>query len=254
MNNILSCRPQSYGRYHETAYSHMQAIGIRHVEIEAPAPGQVDATRDELSRFGISAASIAGSYNVGDPGAAEGFRSQVDAAVRLGAKRIFLSVKAGDLDRRVAYGRLREAGEIAATGGVTLILETHPDLIANGDIALETMLAVDHPAVRVNFDTANIYYYNRGIDGIEEMKKILDYIEGVHLKDTNGGFHAWHFPTLGEGIVDFKEVFRLTNGRGFHGPYTLEMEGIEGEELTKEQTEARVADSVAYLRRLGCIE
>jgi inosose dehydratase len=111
--------------------------------------------------------------------------------------------------------------------------------------------------VRVNFDTANIYYYNEGIDGITELKKILDYVEAVHLKETNGGFKTWYFPTYGDekGIVKFGEVFRLLNGRGFNGPFTMEIEGCQGD-AEKRDADAyvkRVTDSVQYLRKLGVV-
>ena len=254
MKNILSCRPGSYGRYHDTAYAHLQKIGVKHVEIGAPSSDAIEKTLNELNSFGLTATSLHGSYNVADEHAAKSFKSQVDAAVKLEAKHIFLSVKAGDLDKSIVYGRLREIGDTAAASGVTLILETHPDLITNGDVALQTMRGVNHPNVRVNFDTANIYYYNQGIDGITEMKKVIDYIEGVHLKETNGGYHAWYFPAFSEGIVNFKEVFRLMNAREFYGPFTIEIEGIEGENLTLEQTQERIAKSVEHLRRSGCVE
>ena len=39
--------------------------------------------------------------------------------------------------------------------------------------------------------------------------------------------------------------------RGFSGPFTFELEGIEGESLTEAETQARVARSLDHLRRLG---
>jgi len=131
------------------------------------------------------------------------------------------------------------------------VIETHPNLVTNGTVGRETMERVNHPNVRINWDTANVYYYNDGVDGIAEMKKLIEFIGAVHLKDTNGRPKTWHFPALGEGIVDFKEIFRLLNARGFNGPFTMEIEGVEGESLDRAATEDRVARSVDHLRRLG---
>jgi inosose dehydratase len=163
-------------------------------------------------------------------------------------------VKRGELDKATAFARLREAGETGALYGVTIVMETHPDMITNADVALETMRGVNHPNVRVNFDTANIHYYNQGVDGIAELKKVLDYVGAIHLKETNGRFKTWFFPAFGEGIVNFNEVFRVLNERKFYGPFTMEIEGVEGENLTREQSEERVARSVEHLRKLGCVE
>ena len=131
-------------------------------------------------------------------------------------------------------------------------METHPDLITNAAVAIETMQGVNHPNIRVNYDTANIHYYNHNVDSVEELRKVIDYIGSMHLKDTNGGFETWFFPTFGVGIVDFKAVFDLLATRGFHGPYTMEIEGCAGEDFNEEETCQRVADSVAYLRNIGC--
>ena len=251
MGNILSCRPASYGKYASTAFEHLAKIGVHYVEPGMPAPDQVEDLQSRLAEYGLKAATLQGSCDISHPNIGEEFNTQAEIAARMGVSRIFVSVHAGELDLNVAYERLRAVGDTAAKHGVIVIMETHPDLITNGDVALRTMRGVDHPNIRVNFDTANIYYYNEGVDGIEEMKKILDYIEGVHLKDTNGGYRTWHFPTIGEGIVDFAEVLRLCNSRGFHGPFTIENEGIQGENLTLEQQHARMEQSVRYLRSLG---
>jgi len=75
-------------------------------------------------------------------------------------------------------------------------------------------------------------------------------VRSVHLKDTNGGYRTWYFPALGDGVVDFAGVFHLLNDRGFYGPFTFELEGIQGESLTEAETRARVARSLDHLRSL----
>ena len=56
---------------------------------------------------------------------------------------------------------------------------------------------------------------------LHELAKVLDYVAGVHLKDSGGGYKAHDFPTLGQGVVDFAAVFAQLNARGFTGPFTL---------------------------------
>lgn len=254
MKNILSCRPGSYGKYSSTAYEHLSKIGVKHVEIGVSSLEKAAETLAQLNGFGLSATSLQAPCNISDQNVAEQFRLQCQIASKLGAKVIFTSVHAGEMHRSLAYQRLRPVGDVAKEYGIVVAMETHPDMITNADVALQTMKGVNHPNIRVNFDTANIYYYNEGIDGVEELKKVIDYIGAIHLKDTNGKPKTWHFPALGEGIVNFKETFRLLNERGFYGPFTLEIEGIQGENLTLEQAQERVAKSVNYLREIGCIQ
>lgn len=78
-------------------------------------------------------------------------------------------------------------------------------------------------------------------------------ITSVHLKDTNGGYRCWWFPALGEGIVEFAGVFQVLNERGFHGPFTFELEGIQGETLDEAATQERVTRSLQHLKNLGVV-
>ena len=250
--NLLSCRTESYGKFAETAFEHLPSIDVYNIEIPTPAPGEIDQTIVKLERHGLTASTLQGSINIESDNAGRDFIPTLEAAGALGSKIVFVSVKAGDLGLQVVYDRLRSVGDEAGKRGITVGMETHPDLITNADVAIETMQGVNHPNIRVNYDTANIHYYNREVDSVEELRKVIDYVGSMHLKDTNGEFETWFFPTFGEGIVDFKAVFDLLATRGFYGPYTMEIEGIAGEDLNEEETCKRVADSVDYLRRIGC--
>jgi len=115
------------------------------------------------------------------------------------------------------------------------------------------MKAVNHPNVRINFDTANIYFYNRNRTAVGELAKVIDYVASVHLKDTPGGFEEWTFPVLGTGVVDFPAVFKMLGSRGFVGPYTMELEGTQGVQRNEAEQLAYIADSAAYLRTIGVL-
>lgn len=105
--------------------------------------------------------------------------------------------------------------------------------------------------MRINFDTANIYFYNEGVTSAGELQKVLPWVEGVHLKDTMGGLKEHNFSPLGRGRVDFPAVVRMLNDRAFFGPFTMELEGKARVGLTREQTLQQVEDSVRYLRSTG---
>lgn len=249
--SFIACRLHSYAPFVERACAHLAELGVRRVEVELPPPDRLPALLEELNRHGLSASSVQGTCDLSRADVAEQIAAQMPAVAALGAPILFLSVKAGDLPPATAYERLRAAGDVAAAHDVTITLETHPDLITNADTALATMRGVQHPNVRVNYDTANIYFYNQGIDGVAELNRLLDYTASVHLKDTDGGYRHWHFPALGRGIVAFGRIFELLDKAGFAGPCTLEIEGIEGEQRTAQLVCDRVADSIDYLRGLG---
>ena len=251
MSNTIACNLNSYRSFRDDAYGHLRDIGLTNVEIGCPEPGDAGSVKAMLDEYGLKATSMIVRCQMDADDAVAQFARSLDTVAEMGVSVVFTSIKAGDMDRDIVYGRLREIGNAAAAHGAVVAMETHPDLITNADVALETMKAVNHPNIRVNFDTANVHYYNENVDAVKEFEKIVDYVGAVHLKDTNGGFKTWHFPALGEGVVDFPAIFKLFAARGAAGPYTMELEGIEGEDLTREQVEARVAKSVQYLKDNG---
>lgn len=252
MKNTISIRTEgSYGKHSANAFDHLKKIGIENVEIPAPKPDQVEATQEHLQKYGLKAATLTGRTDLSKENVAETLRPVFESAKAMGVPIVFTSAKAGDLPKAEAYKRLREIGDLAQQYGVTVALETHPDLCENGTVALETMQGVNHRNIRINFDPANIRYYNEGIDVVDELRKIAPYVASVHLKDTNGGYKTWNFPALGEGIVDFPAIFKIMNERGMYGPFTMELEGIEGENLTEAQAQDRVKKSLDYLKQNG---
>ena len=244
----IACNLNSYGQYRDSAFEHLSKIGLGNVEIFCPIPEDAPGIRASLAQHGLTATSMIIKCAIGDMGAVEQFAQSLDIVARFDVPIVFTSIKAGETDRTLVYDRLRQIGDAAASKDVTVVMETHPDLITNGDIARQTMEAVNHPNVRVNFDTANLYYYNRDITATGELEKVIDYVAAVHLKDTNGEFETWHFPAIGEGVVDFPAIFDRLYKRNYTGPFTFELEGIKGENLSREGTHARIEQSLTYLR------
>jgi len=161
-----------------------------------------------------------------------------------------------DDERRTMVESLRTIGETARELGLTVALETHKGPTQNADAMLALMAAVDHPHVRINFDTGNIAYYNQGVDPVDELEKVKHLVRNVHLKDNRGGFEDWYFPAVGDGgAVDFRRVREILDGVGFFGPYTVEIEGIQGEpEPGLEGRVDRVARSAKHLAACGYFE
>jgi sugar phosphate isomerase/epimerase len=219
--------------------------------LSVPRPDEVDALKRRLAAHRLTPLVMRGQADLGDLRSVEELAAQLSVCETMRVHYMFLSPKHSGVDKETAYHRLRQAGEIARRHGVTIALETHPDLGANAEAHLETMRQVNHPNVRVNFDTGNITYYNDGADVVAELKKIMSYVATVELKDHGGKPRSWDFPALGRGKIDFAGVLAVLKEHGYAGPITIEVEGIEGQPWNEAQTKEAIADSVSYLRRLG---
>jgi len=247
----LACRITSYGKFEEAAWTHLPSIGVHYVFLAVPAPDQVDATMKRLKEHGLTPLVIRGNTDLSKESCVGELAGQLAVCEKMGVKYMFLSAKLNGAEKSVVCDRLRRAGDAAKQHGVTIALETHPELCTNGDVQLETMKAVNHPNVRINFDTGNITFYNKGTDAVTELKKIVDYVATVELKDHSSEFEGWNFPALGQGKVDFAGILRILKEHKYSGPVTLEFEGVKGVALSEEQTKKAIADSVNYVRSLG---
>jgi sugar phosphate isomerase/epimerase len=251
LTNPLAIRLSNYGKFEEAAWTHLPSIGMHYVFMSTPAPDQVATVAKQLAGHDLKPLVFRGDTDLGRDSTVEELAAQLAVCERMGVKHIFLSPKHTGVSKEVAYERLRHVGDIAKKHGVTVVLETHPDLGANADAHLETMRQINHPNVRVNFDTGNITFYNKGTDAVSELKKIIDYVATVELKDHNGEYQTWNFPALGKGVVDFPAVLKILEEHGFRGPITMEVEGVRGVEMNEVETKRYIAESVAYIQSLG---
>lgn len=250
----LACRLASYGKYQDVAWTHLPSIGIHHVFLSVPRASEVIEVQKRLEAHHLTPLVMRGQANLGDPQSVDELAGQLAVCERMGVHYLFLSPRHEGVDQETACERLRRAGEIARGHGVIIVLETHPDLGTNGDVHRQTMRRINHPNVRVNFDTGNITYYNQGADVVAELKKIIDFVATVELKDHGGRPRTWDFPALGQGKIDFAGVLRVLKDHHFSGPITIEVEGVEGHPWDEAETRQAIADSVAYLRKLAPFE
>jgi L-ribulose-5-phosphate 3-epimerase len=247
----LACRIMNYGKFQASAWEHMRSIGLNYVFIAVPPPAEVQAMKEKLAAHGLKVVVARGEVNLSTPDGWRQAAPQFEALRDLGGRYMFLSPKHPGATKEEACDRLRQAGELAQKFGIILVLETHPDLGTNGDEHVRTMQRINHPNVRVNFDTGNISFYNKGLNAVDELKKVLPYLATVEIKDHNGQFKTWNFPALGRGVVDIPGVLKVLKEHGYTGPVTMEVEGVQGAPWDEAQTKQNIAESTRYMQSQG---
>ena len=138
-------------------------------------------------------------------------------AAALGAPVVVLPLlEGGELtmsNRHSFVGPLRTLGDVAEDVGATLALET----ILNGAELTQFLAEVDHPRVRVTFDTGNRAAFGHDIPG--DIRALGALIHHVHIKDKNA---ANQNVRLGTGLVDFMAVAEALTDIGYAGNFTFE--------------------------------
>jgi inosose dehydratase len=277
MKRVLSCYTNCYGAAGVwTAVERIRETGINHLELalrghnlgglvipesvvvtEGADDKTAQAFCDHLARHGIaiSGCNVGGADILTREGVELTERRIRFAARWFGVKACISGAgrPADSAERRAMVEHLRRLGNTCAQCGLTLAIETHKGPTQNGRAMLDLIDEVDHPQVRLNFDTGNIAYYNEGADACAELEQVKHLVHNVHLKDNRGGFEDWYFPALGAGgRVEFALVRRILDGVGFAGPYTIEIEGIGSEpEPGLDERQRRITASVTHLRSCG---
>lgn len=125
--------------------------------------------------------------------------------------------------------------------GVRFALEVHPTEIAFDYWSTKKLLEVfDYrPTLGINFDPSHLIW--QGIDPAMFLFDFADRVYHVHVKDSklnlngrNGilGSHiefgdqrrGWNFVSPGHGDVDFDNIIRVLNQKGYDGPLSIEWE------------------------------
>lgn len=232
-------------------FAKVAELGIRGLELVWDQETTAALVEAALKPHGLRVTSIHVPCPLGDENLPRAIGEQAAQAAALGAGYMFVSAHAEPLTRQQAYDRLRRLGDAVGAHQVSLALETHPDLCQNGAQMAQTMQAVNHPWVGVNYDTANVYYYNEKVNTVEELKKAVSQVRGVHLKDTHGGYRDGNFPVFGEGIVDFAAVDQVLRAAGYSGAYAMELEGGAFDSSKPDELAQKVARCVAHLKKVG---
>ncbi len=155
------------------------------------------------------------------------FLGAVDVTVKLGVK--YLAMHAGFVDESDAayakkfYDRIKTLADAAGEKDIMLLLETGQETAEELKHLLEQL---NHPAVGVNYDPANIILYDKG-DPIESVKLLAPWIKHIHIKDANRtkqpGTWGEEVP-WGDGQVGPERFLNTLTEIGFNGALAIERE------------------------------
>jgi len=255
------------------AFACLRSIDVRYVEIPAyPArqsidwrqttfspetlgPGGAQLLRERLAEMDLVPITVGAYASVLHPDDLQPLLRRIDFAHQLGASFVIVDAAGDEPVGAAEWRRIgnlgRFLGDYAQAHGVRLAFEIHEGLTRSGAAARRLLETIDHAAVGVNYDTGNAIFYNDDIDPVADLETIADRVIHVHLKDTSGGRGEWAFGPLGTGHVDLPRIVGMLKARGFRGPYSLEIEGYAGEDVTRQTCVQRLRQSLSHLADLG---
>ncbi len=236
MNRVISVSSMAFDGYSlETALDELAGLGVRYVE-----PASVDKVfqhlveedfcdaravwlREQLAARGLACVSLSAHMDLSRPDSVDRFRRRLEFAHAIGA-RIVNTIAGPTLGLEGFRANIPAIGRRAAELDLTLALENHGDLVDHGRQIVEFIERIGIPAVRVNYDTGNAWYYAKGgFDPAAELAEVAPVVAHVHLKDPRVDDGVMRWVALGEGVLDLEAVGRILRDRLPTAPISVEL-------------------------------
>lgn len=232
-----------------------------HVEVKDMNDEKAAEVKSLLSSKNMKCYAVSGhSPDITQDDQFEIFLKKLEFAGKLGAG--IININAGVRSRKDEfYKKMPRAIAIAEKYGIKIGLESHGDIVNTAKDSIDVFKHFNHPLVRLNYDTGNTLFYNpTGVDVAEDMKYGFEYLDCLHLKDIFiSGTHVEYTP-IGDGNVNFADVFDTLKQFGKPIPCGYEIPvhvmGILGNitprntPMSKEAMQNAVGRSVSYVSSL----
>jgi sugar phosphate isomerase/epimerase len=222
MGRVVSVSSMAFDGYPlETALDELASLGLAYVE-----PTSVDKVfqhlveedfcdkraawlTGQMASRGLSCLSLSAHMDLTRPDSVDRFRRRLEFAHAIGAR--IVNTIAGPTSGLQGFRcNIPAIGKRAADLCLTLALENHGDLMNRGRQIADLIGEIDIPAVRVNYDTGNAWYYGRGVvDATVELAEVASIVAHVHLKTPRVEEGMIRWVALGDGILDLPAVGRI---------------------------------------------
>jgi sugar phosphate isomerase/epimerase len=226
MDRIVSVSTMAFDGYSlEQALDELAGLGARYVEpasvdkvfqhlVEADfCPARAAWLHGELRARGLACHSLSAHMDLTLPDSVERFVRRLEFGHAIGASTVN-SIAGPTANLAGFQANIAAIANRARELGLTVALENHGDLLDSGRQILDFVRAVGDPAVRVNYDTGNAWYYSKGrIDPVEELRLLAPVVGHVHVKTPRVEAGLLRWSALGEGELDVTAVGRVLRER-----------------------------------------
>jgi sugar phosphate isomerase/epimerase len=156
----------------------------------------------ELRARGLTATALSAHMDLTRPDSVARFTRRLEFARAIGAQLV--NTNCGPAENAEGFWRnLPPLAARAADLEVVLALENHGDMLHRAADILAVFRSIDNPAVRLNYDTGNAWYYARGrLDPAAELAEVAPLVAHVHLKEPEVEAGMLRWVALGDGVLD----------------------------------------------------
>lgn len=266
-DRIIAVNTNSYHGYDiEDALNGIAEAGFHYVELTA-TKGWTEHVfpdnsferlvyiKNKMVELDLIPLGFSGHCNIMDNNRLNDFILNIELAHFFGSKYIVTSIGEAHLENGTEktiediVNNIKILTEYMKKYDMALVLECHGEY-SRGEELKEIIDKVDSQYVGINYDTANVIYYGNTRPE-EDIKKCVDEIKYMHIKDKSGNYNEWNFPALGKGNIDFKDIFNTLKEFNNNCPCSIEIEFTEKGSRNLDEVNLALKDSAKYLKSIG---
>jgi sugar phosphate isomerase/epimerase len=164
--------------------------------------------------------------------------------------RVFPNIFPKDQDKnqtmKLMSGGLNELGAFAKNTGVTVLMETHGELVHVDDL-LKVMSMVNQRNVGLVWDVVNMFSITK--EPVDEVyPRLKKYIHHTHIKDAKFVDGGLKYVLLGTGDMPIAQAVTLLAKDGYKGYYSFEWEKLWHPEI--DAPEIALADYPKAMKKI----
>lgn len=259
MKKTISCATSCYG-YQINLESTLKDIALLgfdgvelmsiptwfdHISPETHDPEELRKIKRLVDELQLATPAMSAHCELGKAGGAGQLIARLELAAFFGIKLILSG--AGNLEgikeETTFYKSIEETLPYAEKFGITLLLETGGTFLSTGDKTRIIIERFNSHWLQMAYDPANVACWGNA-DPSDDVKKVLEHIKHVHIKDYKAGL-GWH-PPLGEGQVDFDSFFYILKEYGYTGNFSIEVDLKDG---SFDTAHTHLKQSLSYLHQ-----
>ncbi len=267
MKRIIAVNSNCYHGFPiEEALERIAAAGFRAVELTA-TKGWTEhvfptmpfrsllTIKQQIKQLGLQVVAMSGHTNLMDAARLDDFVANIHLAHFMEAPIIVTSVGEAHLSDEevssdeVVVKHVHQLIPLLESLDMMLVIENHGEH-GSGHRIRQIIDKVDHPRVKLNYDTANAVFYG-DLDVVDDFVESLADIAYIHLKDKAGAKREWNFPALSQGDLPLGKLLSILEESANPSPLSLEIEFTTAGASSIDEVDQALRISRDYLISLG---
>jgi sugar phosphate isomerase/epimerase len=205
------------------------------------SPERIKASLALMKEKGLRFINLGTSATMHHPEGAEREKAMVEAKTNIDLAqqlncpyiRVFPDRLPKEFDKNVTLALISKGlfalGDYAKQRNVTVLMETHGDLVKSDDL-LTVMRAAEHPNVGLVWDAVNMWTVTKEPPA-QMYSKLKKYIRHTHIKDAKLTDKEPIYVLIGKGDAPIHDVVNMLKKDRYPGYYSFEWEKLWHPEL-----------------------